>query len=377
MNTASMPGAGRGRVRDHAEAAAWLHGATEALGVLIRRSPAERQRASRYAAELLIREVEPADWGRAGLPAAARLPAGREGGVPVYHRAVIHLAWTAMSLHCSGLGAVQRASLWARLADFFAQIVPPGDPWLGRLRERALSVRADAEDVPDAVIEGLFRAYERHRDTDGGDAYLTSLARANLATGYCQRGTGRDLTEAVTLCRQEVRARTDRYGADHPVTLVARSLLTRCLLAQAEATEDQGERLRLARQALDDTDRVRAARDRLFGAVAHSATLSRRYQGHALLLLGDLERARACLQYTLSFETVRNGNREWHGSGQAHLLLARVQRALGDRQAALDHARQACRLLAADVPAGPSHRAAGTLLQELESGSGVTTAAGR
>jgi tetratricopeptide (TPR) repeat protein len=274
-----------------------------------------------------------------------------------------------MSLRCSGLPAVQRADLWARLAAFFARIVPPGDPRLGRLREKTLNARVNAEDTSRDVVEKLLEAYQRHARTDGRDAYLTSVARANLAIAYCQRGTGTDLAEAVRLCRQEIQTRTDRYGADHPITLVARSLLVRCLLAQAEVTEDQGERLRLAREALGDADRVRAARDRLFGVLSVNATLSRRYQGHALFLLGDTERARACLQYALAFDTARNGNREWRGSGHTHLLLARVHRALGDRQAALTHARNARRLLAADTPAGPSRRAAEALLRDLERGS--------
>jgi tetratricopeptide (TPR) repeat protein len=364
---AYTPGANHGWGRETAEAAAKLHGAAEALSVLQRRDPAERQRAAEYAAELLAREVQPADWRRAGLPTTAQ--AGKEDGVPVSHQAVLHLARTAMSLRCSGLHAVQRADLWARLAAFFAQLVPPGDPWLVRLREKTLNARINAEDTSRDVVEKLLGTYQLHARANGSEAYMTSLARANLAMAYCQRGTGADLAEAMRLCRQEIQTRTDRYGADHPITLVARSLLARCLLAQAEVTEDRGERSRLAHEAFDDADRVRVARDRLFGALSVSATLSRRYQGHALFLLGDLERARACLQHALAFDTARNGNREWRGSGRTHLLLARVHRALGDQQAALDDARDACRLLGADTPGGPSRWAAEALLRELERGS--------
>jgi tetratricopeptide (TPR) repeat protein len=364
---AHTPSVNQGRERETAEAAARLHGMAEALSVLQRRGPAERQRAAEYAAELLAREVQPADWRRAGLPSSA--PAGKTDGVPVNHQAILHLARTAMSLRCSGLPAVQRADLWARLAAFFAQIVPPGDPQFGRLREKALNARINAEDASLDVVDKLLGAYQRHARTEGCDAYLAGLARANLAIAYCQRGAGTDLDEAVRLCRQEIQARIDRYGADHSITLVARSLLVRCLLAQAEVTEDRGGRLRLAREAFDDADRVRAAGDRLFGVLSVTATLSRRYEGHALFLLGDMERARACLQYALAFDTARNGNREWLGSGHTHLLLARVHRALGDWQAALTHAKNACRLLAADTPGGLSRRAAEALLRELEPGS--------
>jgi tetratricopeptide (TPR) repeat protein len=357
-----IPGANQGQGRDAARAAAKLHGMAEALGVLRHRGPAERERAAEYAAEVLAHEVQPADWRRAGLPA----PAGRADGVPVSHQAVLHLASTALSLRCSGLPAVQRADLWARLAALFGPVVTPGDPWLSRLRERILNARVDAEDTSPEVVDKLLGVYQRHARTEGRDAYLTSLARVNLAIAYCQRGAGTDLAEAVRLGGQEIQARADRYGPAHPVTLMARSLLVRCLIAQAEAADDQDERLRLAREAFDDADRVRAARDRLFGVISVNATLMRRYQGHALLLLGDTERARACLRHALAFDTARNGNQEWRGSGPTHLLLARVHRALGDRPAALVHARNAARLLATDAPGGPSHRAAEALLRELE-----------
>jgi hypothetical protein len=110
-------------------------------------------------------------------------------------------------------------------------------------------------------VDKVLGVYQRHARTEGRDAYLTSLARANLAIAYCQRGAGTDLAEAVRLCGQEIQARADRYGP-------------------------------------------------------------------------------------------------------AHRVLARVHRALGDRPAALVHARNAARLLATDAPGGPSHRAAEALLRE-------------
>ena len=358
------PGVNQARGRDTAKAAAKLHGMAEALGVLQRRGPADRQQAAEYAAELLARATQPADWRRAGLPALAS--GGRADGVPVGHPAILHLARTAMSLRSFDLPAGQRADLWARLAAFFAPVVMPGDPGLSRLREQALNARVDAEDTSPKVVERLLDASRRHVRTEGPGSYLAGLSRTNLAAAYCQRGAGTDLAEAVRLCEQEIQARVDRHGATSPMALVARSLLVRCLLAQAEATSDEDERRRLAREALDDADRVRAAWDRLSGVISVPATLSRRYQGHALFLLGDMERAQACLKCVLAFDTARHGNQDWPGSGPAHLLLARVHRARGDQQAALTHARTACRLLAADTPGGPSRRAAEVLLRALE-----------
>src|SRR5690349_15858727 len=114
---AHLPSPDHGQGRDAARAAAKLHGMAEALGVLRHRGPAERQRAAEYAAEVLAREVQPADWRRAGLPAPA--PAGPAGGVAVSHEAVLHLASTALDLRCSGLPAAQRADPWIRLATLF------------------------------------------------------------------------------------------------------------------------------------------------------------------------------------------------------------------------------------------------------------------
>jgi hypothetical protein len=93
-----------------------------------------------------------------------------------------------------------------------------------------------------------------------------------------------------------------------------------------------------------------------FSATAANSTLSRRHQGHALLLVGGpdaLRRALACLRYVLASETDRNGNQEWRGSGETHLLLSRVYVAFGDASPALRHAESAQRLLCADAPGGP------------------------
>ncbi len=388
---ARSPASGAGRRRSRAESAAWMRGAAEAFGVLSRRGTADRLRAAGHAIDLLIRAVEPADWHRAGLGVLpARAPASPADGVPVGDPVVLHLARTAMTLRCSTLPTAERPRQWVRLAGFFAQVVPSADPLLHpllhrqlrRLEATVLFNRMETGAGLQEVVEGLSRSYEWHRDTYGRHAYLTSLARTNLAIAYRMRAAGTDLADADGFCREEITIRTSRYGPEHPFTLVARSLLARNLLAQAEAAGGQRERHDLARQAYAEADRVRAARDRLYGVTSSGATLSRRLQGHALLLLGeptDLNRARACLRYVLAFETSRNGNTEWRGSGRTHLLLARACLALGDRSAALDHARNAWRLLAADAPAGPSCREAAALLRNLSGthgDGGITGSAG-
>jgi tetratricopeptide (TPR) repeat protein len=362
-----------------AELAGWMRGAAEALNVLSRRGPADRLRAAEHAINLLIRhveQVEPADWRGAGLPApdtaAAAAPSPIARRIQISDAAVVHLARAATRLRCSTLPVAQRPQIWARLAGFFAA---SADPLLRRLQMTVLFNRVDAGDTPQEVVDGLCSLFEWYRDNYGRDAYLTSLARTDLSIAYRLRATGTDLADAAGICREEVEIRIRRYGPDHPFTLVARNLLARCLLAHAEAADNEEERGALARQAYSEADYVRTTRDRLFGATSSNATLSRRYQGHALLLLGDLERARACLRYALAFETERNDNTEWRGSGQTHLLLARVSLAAGDHAAALDHAKTAYRLLSRNAPHGHALRDAAALLRKLDGtlGNGSST----
>ncbi len=349
------------------EPAAWLYGAAEALSVLSSRGPADRRRAAQHATDLLVGHAEPADWDEAGLPAPTVAPLAAASRVPISDPAVLRMARTGASLRCSVLPGVESVLVWARLARFFRQAAPD-EPMASRIKAQVLHERMEVGDVSAEVVDGLLAAYERHRDTYGGRAYLTSLARTNLARAYRRRAIGTDLTDAERLFREEIDARTCRYGPEHPFVLVARNLLVRCLLARAEGTGDEEERRALAVQAHAEADRVRAARDLIFGVTSPNAVLSRRHQGHALLILGDadsLNRARACLRYVLDFETARNDNSEWRGSGHTHLLLARVCLALGDRPAALGHARSAHRLLAVDAPGDEFCREATALVQRL------------
>jgi hypothetical protein len=277
-----------------------------------------------------------------------------------------------MRLQCASLGVAERAQRWERLHAFFAARLSAADPQLTRIREYLLNAKVAAGDVSSPVIEGLQEALEHHARTDGRDAYLTGLARANLADAYQQRAEGSDVTEAISLTRAEARARSDRYGPAHPVTLVARSLHVLALLQQAELTADDDERQRLAAQSLAENDDIRANRDRLFGATALNSIRARKREGHALLLLGgDLGRARACLQYALAFETARNNNVPWRGSGTTYLLLARVCAASGDEQEALRHVVTACRLLSGYSPTGPSYRKAMELRSRLQQDLGT------
>jgi tetratricopeptide (TPR) repeat protein len=141
-------------------------------------------------------------------------------------------------------------------------------------------------------------------------------------------------------------------------------MFTRALLLQAEAARDVATRLRLARRALSLINEVRASRDRMYGPTAANATRSRRYEGHALLLLGELDRARACLEHSLAFDVAREGKRDLYSVGKTHLLLARVYATQGNRDQALEHATRAQRILSAHSPDGTESGEAAVLARE-------------
>lgn len=354
--------------------AAWLYGAAEALGVLSRRLPADRERAAEHAVKLLISNAGPADWERVGFVSAAEAvqraaePAEADESVEVTDPAVLRLARAAASLRCSTMPKGERHQVWARVAHFFSKIAAAEEPMLRRIRATVLYQRAEAGEQSDQVVDELLSSYEWYRATYGHSAYLTSLARTDLGVAYRQRAAVGDLALAEKLFREEIGARTLRYGAGHPFMLVARNLLASCLLEQAEAAVGPDERRRLALRAYDEAEDARVARDVLFGATAANSTLSRRHQGHALLLVGEpdsLHRALACLQCVLARETKRNGNVEWRGSGHTHLLLSRVYHALGDATSALRHAESAQRLLCADAPDAPLYQDALAMVGRL------------
>lgn len=348
-------------------AAARLRGAAEALSVLQRRSPADRRRAARFAVGLLAANVAPANWAQAGLPAPPKDQPGGSPLVPVNDRAAVGLARTALRLHSGELRVDDRPVHWDKLVAFFEQRLPASDPQLVRLREHAASAHVDASDTAPEVFSVLLDALDFHLENDGGDAYLTSIARANLSVAYRQRRTEGDLGNATLLAKDEVKTRTARYGGDHPLTLVARSLLTLSLLLQAEASDDEAERRELGREALAETTEVRVARDRLFGVTSPNATSSRRYEARALMLLGQPERARSCLESTLTFENTHNAGQQTQSVGQTHYQLARVHRALGERAQAAEHARRARQIFESHNPAG---RAAGDVRRLLDELSG-------
>jgi tetratricopeptide (TPR) repeat protein len=355
---------------EQAWVAARLRGTAEALNVLQQRSPAERRSAARSAVSMLAANVTPANWAQAGLPAPTPTPtpeAGQSGGdlVPLNHPSTVLLARTALGLYCGELRVDDRPVHWDKLVAFFERYLPETAPELVRLRERAAGAHVAANDTSPQVFAVLLDALDFHLEADGHDAYLTSIARSNLSVAYRQRRTDADLGNATVLARDEVRTRTARYGADHPVTLVARSLLTLSLLLQAEASDDEAERCDLGRQALAEINEVRVARDRLFGVTSPNATSSRRYEARALMLLGQLDRARSCLESTLTFENTHNAGQQTQSLGQTHYQLARVHRALGESARAAEHARRARQIFESNNPAGRAASDVGRLLDEL------------
>ena len=354
---------------EQARAAARVRGATQALNVLGHRSPIEQQHASLFAMNLLRAAAAPADWTGAGLPelpAADPADGGQPTGprLPVDHRAVVLLAQAAMDLHAAGRRVSERPGLWESMAGFFAGLLADDDPELSGLRERVLTARTSAGDTSPGLFADLVDALEYHRAVHGTDAYLTSIAQMNLAAALRLRREDNDLAASTALAEEAARARAAAYGPEHPVTLVARSLVNHSRLLQAETSPDE-ERPRIASQVLPEVTAVRAARDRLYGITAPNATASRRHEARALLLLGEPDRARQALELALACETAHNGAHESRTMADTHQLLAKAHRALGDLGRAAEHAREASRIFDLHNPDGRAARQARRLIAEL------------
>jgi hypothetical protein len=367
-------------------AAARLRGATEALNVLGRRSPADQQRASLFAVGLLQDALADADLSETGLPRplhaehrgqAAQGQAGGTGAaarLPADHRAVLLLARAAMVLHTAGLRICERPWHWDRLVRFFDARLPASDPHLFRLHERAVMSRVDAGDTSPGVVATLLGAVEYHRRTHGEDAYLTSVATTNLALALRQRRGDGDLAASTALAEKAARVLAARYGAEHPLTLVARSLVAIGLLLQAEGSQEE-ERRRLAARVLAEVTAIRAARMRLYGSTAPDTTRSRSHEAVALLLLGEPERAGQALELTLALAAALGGADGAEAVAGTRLALVQVSRVLGDMDKALEHAREANRIYGQQNPRGHGARRARRLVEQLTAGRVTAVAA--
>jgi hypothetical protein len=229
-----------------------------------------------------------------------RIPEPASHAIHASHDAAVHLAEAAMDLHCAGLRPAQRPACWARLEGLLAAQVPARAS--ARLRARVDVARVEADDIAPEVVSSLVRALERHQAASGQNAYATSAARRSLATAYRRRRTAADLTKATALALDDLRARTARYGPEHPVALDARSLLATYLLAQAESAGDEASRRELATRALSHITAVRAAQDRQRGIASPGSVASHRREARALLLLGETGKARASMDFARQLE---------------------------------------------------------------------------
>jgi hypothetical protein len=290
-----------GRRHEQVRTAAMMRGAAEALSVLRHRPPAEVRQASEYATGLLCRNAGHCDWAAAGLPMPVRVPVTAGSAIHAVHDSAVHLAEAAMELHCTGLRPAQRPARWARLEEFFTSQVPA--TVRARLRTRVDSALVDADEVTPEVVSRLAAALERHRAAYGPDAYLTGVARRSLATAYRRRRTGTDLASATALASDDTRVQVARHGAEHPVALDARSRLALYLLAEAESAPAERERRDLATRALGEITTVRAAQDRQRGVASPDSVASHRREARALLLLGEVGKARASMDYARRLES--------------------------------------------------------------------------
>ena len=355
-----------------------LRAAAEALSVLQDRRPDDQQRACRFAVSLLISCAEQADWRSAGLLFDPAPPPRCNEQLPAGDAAVLGLACCALRLQEAGLSAVQRAVHWSRLVAFLAPALPEPEAELVGLREMVLRRRNAAGQTSPEVVRGLRAALAHHRSADGEDAYGTAVARTALAAAYLERRTGSDLARAAALLEAEVAVRSAQYGARHPATTAARSLRAECLVIRAEQSVTKSGQRTLASAALEEIAGSRVVSDQLHGAGSAAGTRLRLQEARAAILLGDLHRARACLEFVLVFDR----NREAHGmlslsQGYAHLQLARLDRDAGDNVSALGHARQALQTFSAQIPGGRAARDAAALAQQLSEANPTAGEPGR
>jgi tetratricopeptide (TPR) repeat protein len=98
---------------------------------------------------------------------------------------------------------------------------------------------------------------------------------------------------------------------------------------------------------------------------SEAAIRSRVDAGHALLLLGELDKARVCLECALAFDARRAGAASEQSRGRIFGLLARVYTEIGDGDQARAAGRRAVQILGRDAPASSHYRQAASLLREL------------
>lgn len=369
----TLPHAAAASDRDRAEAAGWLGGASAALDVLMTREPALRERAVSFAMSMLSSCADPADWASAGLSAPSlphRAAPRCRVRLPVGHKAVLRLAHSAMSLRVSGLESAQRPKLWDRLASFLRSHVTDSDQSLHRVVESGLHARVAMGDMSAEVLDGLAIALERHRALDGEDSYAADVARINLALACGTRSAGDGLAQATQSAAAEAARCAERYGTRHPLAIQARTQWVDLLVNLADTEVDPSTRISIARHALAQANVVRMAWDRLLGVTSGDAIRSRGYEGQALLMMGDLEKARVCLECALAFSERQTGVRDDQCRGVTLWLLARVYAAAGDGRLARDTGEQAVHVLGRTMPRSAQYRRAEAFLHSLSAGAG-------
>ena len=291
-----------GRRHEQVRTAAMMRGAAEALAVLRHRPAGEVRQASEYATGLLCRNAGACRLGRRG-PAHARPGPGDRPRTRFPPRTIRPCTWPRPRWTCTAPGCARRSGR------------PAGRSWRNSwpARSRRQCARgcgpastpreSTPTTSPRRSSSSLVAALERSQAAYGPNAYLTGQARRSLATAYRRRRTGTDLTNATALAADDTRAQAARYGPEHPVTLDARSLLAVYLLAQAESAPAERERRDLATRALSEITTVRAAQDRQRGVASPDSVASHRREARALLLLGEVGKARASMDFARRLES--------------------------------------------------------------------------
>ncbi|MEV6417307.1 hypothetical protein [Kribbella sp. NPDC051718] len=288
-------------------------------------TPAEEALLARLEVLRVVLPVDPA----AAMPELRAIcsTAGRQFGdtalvtleakyMVIYHEAKNHDAATT-------------AARFAELAATCERCLGP-EAYLTRRSSlvRAQFVRKSGD--PEGI--SLYEEELAHRErVDGPSAWLSRLARLNLAVALRDRGELNDLNRADQIVERELTERAAEYGEEHPRTIVALANKALLLLALVDGGHVGGD----AEQALQLATDVVRVRETVLGPLHESTLNGQMIRAHALIALQRCDEATWILLRVLADQAAAGAS----DPGRAEELLGRAL-AGTHRRSDLEQARQ-------------------------------------
>lgn len=174
---------------------------------------------------------------------------------------------------------------WRELHERMLAALGPDDRLVPRTRSAYVRRLRDRDHPGDADVcvelnREILAAQER---LGGTNAYLTAMARTNLAVALRHRGGDGDLAEARRIAEEEAGHRAEAYEHDNAFSWIPWGILADVMLDQCEAHPDPVR----AERARELAQRVADRRMERFGREAPLTIIARRRLGRALLLTGS------------------------------------------------------------------------------------------